>query len=133
MTASSTLTSQGFLAPSFSSNDTNTKSFLGELALERTLKLNHLPFIFSCCPLQLGVLWLNGPELLCMVCILSGLSASYCEIAAFLILPVAAAGCQENCLGHLLLSKAVFTKGERLSALRLLLVFVLLSNREVCI
>lgn len=115
---------------SFSSNDTNTKKFLGELALERTVKLNHLPFIFSHPPLQLGVLWLNGLELLCMVCMLSGLSVSYCEIAAFLILPVAAADCQENCLGHLHL---FLQRGEVFCSDTIACdIFVLLSNTQAC-
>lgn len=113
-------TLKGVFAPRFSSSDVITENFLGKLALERTLVLNHLTFVFSRCPLRLGILWLNSTELLCVVlCILSGLSASYCEIAPLLILPLTAAGCQES-LATYCSARQLFTKGGGLSDLKLL-------------
>lgn len=107
------------LASSFSSNDVITENFEGELALETTLPLNH--FLVSHSPLRLAILRLNSGELLCVVlCILSGLSASYCEIAAFLILPGPAPGCQESCLSSDCSARQLFTKEGRLSDLKLL-------------
>lgn len=48
-------TPKGCLLP-LSSSDANTEKFLAELALRRTLHLNHLPFIFSYHPLRLVIL-----------------------------------------------------------------------------